>query len=150
MKIPAFTDAWPARHDHETRLVVVPVNMTIDDVLVAGNWSHIASKINTKDEVIVVPEDRSWRLHLLVMESAPGYVRTVILHRWEAKRENRTVEDEPEVPMPEGYKVDHTPKTGWRAFTLEPLIEVSRNHRSRREATLAAISHAAKANAVAA
>lgn len=150
MKIPAFTDAWPVRHDHEQRLVVVPVNMPIDDALVAGNWSHISSKINTKDEVIVVPEDRSWRLHLLVIESGPGFVRTVILHRWEANREKKANEPTADVPVPDGYKIDHTPKTGWRAFTLEPLIEVSRGHPSREAATMAAIAHAAKANAVAA
>jgi hypothetical protein len=50
--------------------MTVPNSMTMEEVSVPGNWANVFSKVKFKDEVIVVPEDLSWRLHLLVVERA--------------------------------------------------------------------------------
>lgn len=48
--------------------------------------------------------------------------------------------------IPDGYVVNHAPKTGWRVLTKEPPAEISRNHVTKLDAINAAIEHAAKAN----
>ena len=149
MKIPSQTALNPADFTRTIRRMKVPVDMTIEDVLIPGNWANIFSKVSVDDEVIVWPEDRAWRLHLLVLEIGVGWVKTTVLHAVEFTRRKA---DEPaeELAVPAGYKVNHAPKTGWRFLTEDPPMEIGRNFKSRHDATLAAIDHAAKANTVAA
>lgn len=149
MKIPADTKTDPADYTRTLRRIVVPVQMTMADVLVPGNWAHLSGKIFRNDEVIVVPEDGSWRMHLYVVETGAGYVKTVALHQWERPGSGPLkVADDEVLTAPDGYRIDHTPKTGWRAFTTDPHIEIARNKASRNDAIRAAIAHAAKAAGV--
>ena len=153
MKIPSNTKTEAADQSRALRRIMVPVGMSIEDVLMPGNWAHLCSKIALDDEVIVWREDRAWRLHLLVVEVGAGLVRTIVLHKADNLLPSAGLAPkEPETPLdpPAGYKINHTPKTGWRVLTEDPHMEVSRNHRTKHEATLAAISHAAKAQGIAA
>lgn len=153
MKIPSNTLMNPADFSRTLRRIKVPVGMSIEDVLTPGNWANIYAKVAVDDEVIVWREDRAWRLHLLVVEVGAGLVRTIVLHKADNLLPSAGLAPkEPETPLdpPSGYKVNHTPKTGWRVLTEDPHMEVSRNHRTKHEATLAAISHAAKAQGIAA
>jgi hypothetical protein len=60
--------------------MVVPNSMTMEEVSIPGNWANVFSKVKADDEVIVTPEDLSWRLHLLVTETGVGWVKTALLH----------------------------------------------------------------------
>lgn len=151
MKIPAQTALHPAEISRTLRRMMVPVTMSIADVMTPANWANVFGKVHRDDEVIVWREDRAWRLHLLVVEVGVGFVRTVVLHQLGADEAATVAETEGEpIAPPAGYKVNHAPKTGWRVLTDDPHLEISRNHKTRHEATLAAHAHAAKANAVAA
>lgn len=150
MKIPAQTALNPADFTRTLRRMKVPVDMTPEDVMLPKNWASVFSKVNVDDEVIVWPEDRAWRLHLLVTEVGVGFVKTVELHSLRLEATAQTKEPEgPVMEVPAGYKVNHAPKTGWRVLTDDPHMEISRNHKSRHEATLAAIAHAQKAGVAA-
>lgn len=151
MKIPAQTALNDADITRTLRRMMVPVGMTIEDVMTPGTWAHVFSKVKIDDEIIVWPEDRAWRLHLLVVDIGPGYVQTDILHQWARAGGKQEVEAEAvKLDVPDGYRVDHTPKTGWRAFTKEPPLEISRNHKSHNDAVRAAVTHAAKSGRMAA
>lgn len=154
MKIPANTALNSADFTRTLRRMIVPNSMTMEDISVPGNWANVFSKVKADDEVVVVPEDRTWRLHLLVTETGTGWVKTALLHAIDLTKvvAKPKVEIEPvDIPdVPDGYKVNHAPKTGWRVLTEDPPMEVSRNHRTRLEATNAAIEHSKKAAGIAA
>lgn len=149
LRIPANTIVNPADFTRTLRRIKVPVNFMPDDVLVPGVWANLHDRINIDDELIVWREDRAWRLHLLVVGKGIGFVETVELHRWQ-REEAHAVEDAGNLEVPEGYIVNHAPKTGWRVLTKDPHLEISRNHKSKAEAIQAAIVHAAKAAGLAA
>jgi hypothetical protein len=151
MKIPSQTAVNPADFSRSIRRMKVPVDMTPEDILVPGNWANIFGKVSVDDEVIVWPEDRAWRMHVLVVEVGVGFVKTVVLHSIELHQRAAPAAEPADIPeVPAGYKVNHAPKTGWRVLTEDPVMEVSRNHKSRLDATLAAIAHAGKASGLAA
>lgn len=139
-RIPAGTPVNPADFTRTLRRVMVPVSFDIADVLVPAAWADLHTKIHNDDELIVWREDRAWRVHLLVVEKGIGYVKTTVLHRYEAEAAKAEADAE-DLTVPDNYIVNHAPKTGWRVLTKEPHLEVSRDHKSRREATLAAIAH---------
>ncbi|MBZ9873081.1 hypothetical protein LB542_19730 [Mesorhizobium sp. BR1-1-9] len=153
MKIPAQTALNSADYTRTLRRMVVPNTMTMEDVSVPGNWANVFSKVKADDEVIVVPEDRTWRLHLLVVEAGVGFVRTALIHAIDLTKAiaKAPAEDLSQVPEPpEGYKVNFAPKTLWRVLTDDPVMEVSRAHKTKGEAVQAAIEHARKASGLAA
>lgn len=150
MKFPVQTRVDDATQTRSLRRMIVPNQMTPEDIAIPGNWANIFSKVNVPDEVIVVPEDLSWRLHLLVVETGVGWVKTVLLHAIDLTKAKPA--DEPTIipDVPAGYKINFAPKTGWRVLTEDPVMEVSRNHKTRLEATNAAIEHSKKAQGIAA
>lgn len=153
MKIPANTALNNAEYTRSIRYMTVPNNMTMEEVAIPGNWANVFSKVSVKDEVIVVPEDLAWRLHLLVVEKGVGWVKTALLHAIDLNKvvARAPAEDMSLVPdEPEGYKISFAPKTLWRVMTTDPVMEVSRNHKTKLAATEAAIEHSKKAMGVAA
>lgn len=139
-RIPAGTSVNPADFTRTLRRVMVPISFDIADVLVPAAWADLHTKIAIDDELIVWREDRAWRVHLLVVENGVGYVKTTVLHRYETEAAKADAEGD-ELVVPDNYIVNHAPRTGWRVLTKDPHIEVSRDHKSRREATMAAIAH---------
>lgn len=158
MKIPANTALNSADYSRTLRRMIVPNSMTMEDVAIPGNWANVFSKVSLHDEVIVVPEDRTWRLHLLVTEIGVGLVKTALLHAIDltkavAKQKpvelpNDVAEDAPQPP--DGYTVNFAPAHKWRAMTNDPHMVISKDHRTRAEAVQAAHAHAAKAQGLAA
>ncbi|RUV65839.1 hypothetical protein EOA64_00405 [Mesorhizobium sp. M1A.F.Ca.IN.022.02.1.1] len=158
MKIPAQAALNSADFTRTLRRLIVPNSMTPEDVSVPGNWANVFSKVKVDDEVIVVPEDRTWRLHLLVVETGIGIVRTALLHAIDltkvtSKQPNveqpgNIAEDAPEPP--DGYTVNFAPAHKWRAMTNDPHMVVSKDHRTRAEAVAAAVAHSKKASGLAA
>lgn len=158
MKIPAQTRLDDASQTRSLRRMVVPNSMTMEEVSIPGTWAHVWSKVKFGDEVIVVPEDHSWRLHLLVTETGVGWVKTALLHAIDltkAVAKRPVVEQPSDVPEdapqpPDGYTVNFAPAHKWRAMTSDPHLVVSKDHKTRAEAVTAAHQHAAKAQGLAA
>jgi hypothetical protein len=158
MKIPAQTSLNNAEYTRSTRFMTVPNSMTMEDVSVPGNWANVFSKVNVKDEVIVVPEDLSWRLHLLVVDKGVGWVKNVLLHAIDLTKtaiKPVAVEQPGDIPddapaPPTGYTVNFAPAHKWRAMTSDPHLVVSKDHKTRADAIKAAHEHAAKAQGIAA
>lgn len=125
---------------------------TLADILRPSFWAHHTQRLQPNDMVDVMTTDGGIDVSLRVVSKAIGMVEMRPLRIWVRDEAKPATNDEPaEMPdVPEGYKVNHAPKTGWRVLTEDPALEISRNHKSRLEATMAAIAHAAKANAVAA
>lgn len=158
MKIPANTALNSADFTRTLRRMVVPNDMTMEEVSIPGNWANVFSKVKAGDEVIVLPEDMTWRLHLLVTETGVGFVKTALLHAIDltkvvakapaVEQPSEIAEDAPEPPA--GYTVNFAPTHKWRAMTNDPHMVVSKDHRTRAEAIAAAISHSKKAAGLAA
>jgi hypothetical protein len=158
MKIPAITKLNGADFTRTLRRMVVPNDMTMEDVSIPGNWANVFSMVKADDEVIVTPEDRTWRLHLLVTETGVGFVKTALLHAIDltkavakapaVEQPSEVAEDAPEPPA--GYTVNFAPAHKWRAMTNDPHMVVSKDHRTRAEAVAAANAHAKKASGLAA
>ncbi|RWK39246.1 hypothetical protein [Mesorhizobium sp.] len=158
MKIPAQAALNSADFTRTLRRLIVPNSMTPEDVSVPGNWANVFSKVKVDDEVIVVPEDRTWRLHLLVVETGIGIVRTALLHAIDltkvtakqpaVEQPGNITDDAPEPP--DGYTVNFAPAHKWRAMTSDPHMVVSKDHRTRAEAVAAAVAHSKKASGLAA
>lgn len=152
--LPATTNIGPIEFRVTRRLVLAPIDTTIEDLLKPGFWAHVAGKIQPGNEIVVRREDMAWRVELQVTETGPGLVVAHLLHEWRnpAHKDEAPVADDVATTLeaPANYTVNHAPKTGWRVWTKIPAVEVSRNHKSRHEATLAAIAHANKASGLAA
>jgi hypothetical protein len=158
MKIPANTALNSADFTRTLRRLIVPNDMTMEDLSVPGNWAHVSSKVKVDDEVIVIPEDRTWRLHILVVEVGVGFVRTALLHAIDltktvskapaVEQPSAVPDDAPEPPA--GYTVNFAPAHKWRAMTNDPHMVVSKDHRTRAEAVAAAVAHSRKASGLAA
>jgi hypothetical protein len=158
MKIPANTALNSADFTRTLRRMIVPNNMTMEDVSIPGNWANVFSKLKASDEVIVLPEDMSWRLHLLVTETGVGWVKTALLHAIDLTKitAKKPVVEQPgdvpdDAPMPPaGYTVNFAPAHKWRAMTNDPHLVVSKDHKTRAEAVQAAITHSKNASGLAA
>lgn len=132
--------------------VVVDPLATLTDILRPSFWAHHTQRLRANDMIDVLSSDGGLDISLRVVSVGIGMVEIRPLRIWVRDEAKPATNDElVEIPdVPDGYKVNHAPKTGWRVLTEDPALEISRNHKSRLEATMAAIAHAAKANAVAA
>jgi hypothetical protein len=151
MKIPAQISVNPESFTFTRRAMCVPNDMTPEDLALPANWSNLYQKVAEGDEIVVWPQDRRWRLWLLVREKGIGYVRTSVIQRMDFEgSKTAKAEPEEEIPVPEGYTVNFAPRQHWRVMINDPHEVISKDHKTKNEAIRAAIAHAAKANAVAA
>lgn len=144
-----------ADYVRSTHHVVVPPDYTLEDILTPRFWSHHFNALNVFDLVDVVASDFSLDVTLRVVEKGVGFVTMLplrVYQREQAKGADKSVKTakESELEPPEGYVVNHAPKTGWRFFTTNPHQEIARGFKSKHEATLAAIEHDKKASGQAA
>lgn len=150
--LPATAMSRSADYARTYHHVVVGVDVSVEDVLRPSFWAHHTARLNVGDIVDVLTADDRFDLQLRVTEKKIGMVTMRALRIWTS--ETAVVEGAEDqlipLPVPDGYVVNHAPKTGWRALTKEPPLEISRNHKTRREATQAAIDHARLANGIAA
>lgn len=132
--------------------VTIDPGDTLDDVLKPGYWAHHVDRVRVGDLIDAIGE--SFDVTLRVTGKGLGFVETRLLRKWvsDAPESKLTPEEIAtlESLMPDGYVVDFTPKTAWRARLKDGGVELSRHHKSKAEAINAAIAHAAKANGLAA
>lgn len=124
-------------------VVVDDPDVTIDDILVPSFWQHHVNTIDLHALIDVIGE--GFDVQLRAVEKGIGFVKMRVLRKWEDRGAKQQVEDDDRVP--EGYKVDHHSKTGWRARLVDGGVEVARQLPSRDAAIEAAIAHHAKASA---
>lgn len=128
-------------------LVVDPA-VGIDDLMRPNFWAHHALNLRKGDVLDVLAMDDAFDITLRVVETGVGFVAMRPLRVWTRDGHAEGTAQPTDLPdVPGGYKVNHAPKTGWRVLTEDPVIEISRNHKSKLDAIHAAIDHAAKAGA---
>ena len=130
-------------------LTVSPDVSVKDDILRPGFWAHHAQNLQVNDLIDIVSADGGLDMQVRVTGKGIGMVQMRVLRLWQ-REEQAQKPEETDIEVPAGYKVNFAPKTLWRVMTEEPAMEISRNHKSKNEATSAAIIHAAKAAGLAA
>ncbi len=133
--------------------VQVGPEVPLEDIMRPSFWAHHVNSIRVHDLIDVVASDGSLDCQFRVIGKGVGFVtlrpRLVWLRedRKDGKPADDVAKDDSDLPeIPEGYIVNHTPKTKWRVFTKDPQQETSRDHASKREAIEAAIAHNKQAN----
>ncbi|NTF54418.1 hypothetical protein G6L12_05855 [Agrobacterium rhizogenes] len=131
---------------------VVDPDHTLDDVLAPGYWAHHVDRLRVHDLIDVIGE--RFDVTLRVTGRGKGFVETRVLRKWEDDTPAAKLTDAEraaiEATIPDGYVIDHTPKTGWRARLRDGGEEISRNHKSKVEAIQSAIAHSQRAQGIAA
>lgn len=142
----------PADYLRTIHMVVVDPTDTIEDVLTPAFWAHHAERVRINDVVDVISD--TFDLQLRVIGKGVGFVEMRVLRKWEsdAPAAKLTADEIAaiEATIPDGYHIDHTPKTGWRAKLTNSGAEISRNHKSKVEAIQSAIVHSHRAQGMAA
>ena len=132
--------------------VVVDPGHTLEDVTTAGYWAHHVDRLRVHDLIDVIGEH--FDVTLRVIAKGNGFVDTRILRKWEDDAPAAKLTDEEraaiDATIPEGYIIDHTPKTGWRARLKDGGAEISRNHKTKVDAIKDAVAHAGRAQVIAA
>lgn len=67
----------------------------IDTVLDTTYFAHVAHMIRAGDEILVVAEDDSFRMELLVADTGPQWVRTRVLQKWDWSESDKADIDKP-------------------------------------------------------
>jgi hypothetical protein len=126
-------------------LIPVPPGWTLDELLDPNAWVHHIGKFSKFDLVEFVEENGAFDVIARVVRVENGQVffrvltkvvDSVVVADMQAAAA-KTAED-----VPEGYKVDRTPRTGWRVTRIADGREIGRNYANRSEAILAATEHA--------
>jgi len=132
--------------------VVVDPDVTADDVQVPAFWAHHVDKVRVHALIDIIRE--TYDLTLRVTGKGVGYVETRLLRKWEssAAMHKLSAEEMAEIEalIPDGYTVDHTPRTLWRVRLTDGGIEIARSLKSKPEAVQAAIAHSKRASGIAA
>lgn len=137
--------------DHQRTIHHIDVQsdpeMTLMDVMKPGFWKHHSDRIRPGDMIDVV--GNGFDISLRVTGKGLGYVETRLLRIWQAEESAHPPADSVG-DVPDGYTVDHTPKTLWRVRMKPEGTELSRNHKTKADATEAAKLHYSKSMGVAA
>lgn len=132
--------------------VEIDPSIPLSDVTVPKFWCHYAMKLRRHDLIDVIGQ--GFDVTLRVQEVGTGYVKVNIIRQWcdnvaaPAMTEQEAARLESAIP--DGYVIDHTPKTLWRARLKDGGVEISRNHVTKSDAIMSAITHAKKSLGMAA
>lgn len=139
------------------RGIEVPPGTTLEDIKRPGYWAHHADKIQKLDLLDIVASDFSLDVQARVIAKKDGLIHLRILRSYQdeaaiaAVAPKPAAADAPALPaVPDNYKIDFTPKTGWRVWSKVPSRELVRDRPSKVEAINWAIEHARTAESVAA
>ena len=135
-----------AEYNRSTWHVEADADMTIDDVMTPAFWQHHSDKIRINDLIDVIGQ--GFDIQLRVIGKGIGFVETRLLRKWVAEKADAKPEGADDVP--EGYVVDHTPRTRWRVRLKDGGVEIGRDMQTRDDAVNVAVAHAMRATGVAA
>lgn len=147
-----FLPATAMRHRAEylrtLHHVEVAEDVTIDDILTAGFWRHHSSKLRKDDLIDIIHQSGKFDITVRVGEVGNGFANVRLLRKWVDEAASKAEEEAGDAP--DGYIVDHTPRTLWRVRMKDSGEEIARNMKTRHEANAAAAAHAMKMNSKAA
>lgn len=126
--------------------VEVEPDMTIEDVMLPVFWQHHTERLQVNDLIDVIGQ--GFDIQLRVTGKGIGFVETRLLRKWVAEKADAKPEGADDVP--EGYVVDHTPRTRWRVRLKDGGVEIGRDMQTRDDAVNVAVAHAMRATGVAA
>lgn len=127
--------------------VEVGPDVTIEDVMKPGFWTHHVRKLSKNDIVEVLGS--GFELRLRVLETGIAYAKMRLLSMWKDDAVVKADAKASEIEAPEGYVVDHTPHTRWRARMTDGTL-IIRDQKTKQEAVEAARQHAVKLGVIAA
>lgn len=104
--------------------IEVDAAATLDDITEPANWVHLQKALKLHDRVEVVAKDGSWFADVLVTAAPSGQSQTfrvavlfkVNLSAFDPAQIINAAPSfaRPTAGVPDGYAVNHTPKTRWR------------------------------------
>lgn len=148
MKIlPANSMNHMAEYERKNFHVEVAPDVTIEDVLKPGFWQHHIRKLGKYDLIDVL--GHGWELRLRVLETGIAYATMRVLSKWVDAEVSEANTKADSVEVPDGYVVDHTPRTLWRA-RMNDGTEIIRDQKTKQAAAEAARKHAIKLGSIAA
>jgi hypothetical protein len=93
---------------------IAPAGVTLDQVLEPTYWKSVTLDLKRSKwpMIEVVCDDGKWEANLRVYSVGDGFAKTRVLQQWDftGKAGRKPI-------APEGYKIEHIPKNGWRALT---------------------------------
>jgi hypothetical protein len=124
--------------------VKVGPEITLEDILKPAFWAHHTNVLRPDDLIDILSTDGGLDMQVRVIGKGIGMVMVRPLRVW--VREQEEAADESEIDLPAGYIVNFAPKQGWRVMTSDPHMIISKDHKSREEATAIAVAHSRKAS----
>lgn len=129
--------------------VEVDPDVLIEDVTMPGFWQHHSHRMQVNDLIDVIGQ--TFDIQLRVIGKGIGFVETRLLRKWEDRTQSRATDvDAAGDGVPDGYIVDHTPRTRWRTRLKDGAVEIKRDMPTREDAVAVAVAHAMRATGVAA
>lgn len=122
--------------------IEVAEDVTIEDILTAGFWRHHSAKLRKGDLIDVLHQSGKFDITIRVVDVGNGFANVRLLRKWVDEAVAKAEDEAGDTP--EGYVVDHTPRTLWRARMKDSAEEIGRNFKTRAEANAAAAAHAMK------
>jgi hypothetical protein len=123
--------------------LTVSPDVTVEDMLMPGFWAHHAGRLKKGDLIDVLGD--GFDITLRVANSNVGFVNVYVIREWRDTTRTMSISDEEaeqiEASLPDGYVVDHTPRTLWRVRLKDGAVPISRDHKTKVEAITSAIKH---------
>ena len=129
------------------RQIEVGPDVFLEDLMRPGFWVHHADKLNRNDIIDVISTDGALDVQLRVTGREKGlvFLRPLRIHNERGAAPESIGDHKPSMAVPDGYVVDYTDATSWRARTRNPAIVLATGLKSEAEAVTACVAHAEKA-----
>lgn len=145
--LPATAKLDDATYTRQYRHLTVGPDVTLEDLLRPGFWVHHEGKILNSDIIDVVSTDFALDVSLRVIGHEKGLLYVRPLRVYAPDRSGaEPIEEVAPGEVPDGYVVDHTDMTSWRARTRNPMVIIASGAKTKGEAIAAAVAHSVKAN----
>lgn len=128
--------------------IKVTPDTTLEDILRPSFWAHHTKVLRPDDLIDILSQDGGLDVQVRVIGKGIGMVHVRPLRVWVRQQEEAAEESDLEVP--DGYTVSFAPAQKWRVIINDPHMILSKDHKSRAEATAVAIAHSKKASGLAA
>ena len=69
-----------AEHKRTVYTAFVEEGVTLNTVLKSEFWAHVAAKLQPMDEIVVIPDDMSYRAVLMVLDKGTAWAKVALIH----------------------------------------------------------------------
>lgn len=107
----------------------------LDDVLKSDFWAHVAAKLSPMDEIIVLPDDMSFRAVLMVLDKGTAWAKVALIHNVEIGKVETTSPANPD------YEVKLRGPHKWSIVRKSDNQVIRENIATREDANIALAEH---------